>query len=357
MRSTQSSEGDACDCAMPTRAQLGVSADELTVDELQAATALLRGARQVAVVGHVRPDADAVGSVSAGIAFARACGAEATGFIDHPGGVARNLATIPLHDAIRFSDPIPSTVDTVLVVDCGDLGRAGSHEAAIRERGARVIVVDHHDGNPGGGGVNLIAPRADSTTTLLWLWAQEAGIEVTPTIAHALYAGLVTDTGGFRWGGHDSAVGMHLLAAELAGTGIDTGKIRAELMDAMTASEAAVLGALLSRLETLDATLEGQKCRSVVLMADNSLLAQAPAFIAERAVDLTGAIEGSDMLVVAKEQQPNVWHVSLRSPRFDVATIARRVGGGGHVRAAGFTVTGSARECRECIEERVLRDC
>ncbi|WKD61440.1 Bifunctional oligoribonuclease and PAP phosphatase NrnA [Corynebacterium ciconiae DSM 44920] len=335
---------------MLTPQRLGVSDTDFGVSELDAAVEVLESSRSVAVVGHVRPDADAIGSVSAMMQLAEVLGAQVRGYIDHPGGVSRTLATIPRCAEIAWTGSLAADTDCVVMVDCGDLGRAGRYAEQSAAGDYARIMIDHHEHNPGVDGVNLIAPRADSTTALVWLLARHAGVEITPLLAHALYAGLVTDTGGFSWGGTQDATSRLLLGAALAESGIDTGAIAADLMDRSTVAETQVLGQLLGAVEAMDTPLG----RAAILCAPHSLLATVEPQVPERAVRLLHALEDAVVCVVAKEQQPGTWNLSLRSEEIDVAALARRCGGGGHMHAAGLSITGTEEDCWTLIKEHLL---
>ncbi|WP_151548769.1 MULTISPECIES: DHH family phosphoesterase [Corynebacterium] len=337
--------------AMLSPARLGVRDSDFRVQDLDAAIAALRSARSVAVVGHVRPDADAVGSVSALMQLAEALGARARGYIDHLGGVARNLSSIPRCADISWEGPIAADSDCVVVVDCGDLHRAGRYAEQIAAGDWARVMIDHHEHNPGVQGVNLIAPRADSTTAVIWLLAQRAGVELNESLAHALYAGLVTDTGGFAWSGNEDATSRLLLAAALAESGIDTGTITADLMDRSTVAETQMLGRLLAGVEAVDTPLG----RAAILIAPYAQLSTVPPFVAERAVTLLHALEDAAVCVVAKEQQPGRWNLSLRSEQIDVAALARRHGGGGHIHAAGLSMTGTEEDCWTLMKDYLLQ--
>ncbi|MDU0477921.1 bifunctional oligoribonuclease/PAP phosphatase NrnA [Staphylococcus chromogenes] len=310
------------------------------------ATQLFRAAERINVIGHIRPDADAIGSVCSVILAARQLGKTAQGFIGQPEDFAANLRTIPGADSVSASTTL-AEADLVVVVDCGSISRTGIFKTALAESSMPMIVVDHHDSNRGFGTVDLIDHAAESTTTVLWQWFADMGIAIDQPLAHALYAGLVTDTGSFRWGSSR----MHAMAADLVQHGIDTRQIAAELIDNSTLAGMKMLGAALGRIEVQP--VGGR--RLAVLYARNDEIAGLDTSEVESLVDFVRGVDGADVGVVFKEYEPD-WHaVSLRAiADIDVSVIAARLGGGGHLRAAGYTCAGSREENLRALKDVLL---
>ncbi|MCX7542659.1 DHH family phosphoesterase [Corynebacterium sp. P5848] len=281
------------------------------------------------VVGHIRPDADAIGSVCAMASVLRQRGIDAIGVIGQDDPIAANLHTIPGSRGIRLVDRLPDT-DLVVTVDCGDLGRTGACAEGI-DAHDRVLVIDHHASNTGFGTVDLIDPDAESTTVILYRWFTGAGDDITRDIAHALYAGLVTDTGSFRWG----SPGMHLMAADLMERGIDTRAIAVDLMDATTPDSLKIIGRVLAGVEVYS---DGPGV--TLLTADHAIITETNPETVEALTEFIRAT-GQGVGVLLKENQPDVWSISLRSTDHDVASVAMSLGGGGHLLAAGATVRGT----------------
>lgn len=295
----------------------------------------IREGRAVTVMGHTRPDADAVGSVTALVAGLKQVGIPATGAIGQLDRFPENLYTIPGAAEIDCPRSLPSD-GLVVAVDCGSLDRLGRLAEDAAADPDRLIVIDHHASNDGFGGLNYIDPEVESTTTIVFELLQLLGIALTPDIAHGLYAGLVTDTGSFRRG----SPRMHALAAELMATGIDTERIGRELMDAVDALDLRMIGSVLSGIDVL--SIDGVAVAT--LFAPVELIAGHSASAVESLVDFMYAITGVDLGVVFKATSTTTWAVSLRSRTMDVSRIAVRLGGGGHTPAAGYSSRGSRQE-------------
>ncbi|PRQ12618.1 exopolyphosphatase [Corynebacterium sp. 13CS0277] len=291
------------------------------------ATAVVRHASSIAVITHLRPDGDAIGSAGAVARLAEACGTRARILVGQSEPLPEALAQLPaeVHTGEEFD---LGDVDALVVCDCGSAARTGLLEAQVRAFEGPVVVVDHHASNPGYGTVNIIAPEVESTCSLVWEWFRAAGVTVDDVTATLLYAGVVTDTGNFRWGRPQARD----IAADLVECGADAEALVFHLMDAIPSGDLAVIGQVLATVE-----IHGPVA---VLRAPYTLLAQASTGAGERIIDFARGINdpGVEIVAVLKESQPGVVSGSLRSRGRDVARIAVALGGGGHVRAAGFTL-------------------
>lgn len=292
---------------------------------------ILKDAQTITVVGHLRPDADAVGSVTALSAALQSLGKSVTPLVGQPTPIPEYLLSIPGAQQVAPAEKLPEGQDLIVTVDCGSLERTGSLAADIGAAAERVLVIDHHASNEGFGAHNLIAP-AESTTSMLRELIAELGVELNRDIAHSLYAGLLTDTGSFRWG----TPAMHTLAGELMGYGINTRQIAADLIDSSTASDLKMIGRVLAGIQLRQAGTH----TAAILLADLEDIDGHSESSVESLVDFVHALHGSDIGVVFKEKSRGTWAVSLRSSTMDVSQVAVTLGGGGHVPAAGYTAHG-----------------
>lgn len=302
--------------------------------EFAAVAARLKDAGKVHVVTHIRPDADAVGSACA-LAFAlRTFGVDVDVRIGQNSPWPENLSSIPGVDEVILGDELPAD-GLVVTTDCASLDRTGRLRPALEADPSRVIVIDHHASNPGFGGMNLILP-SESTTVIIRELMRYMGVELTPDIAYCLYAGLVTDTGSFRWG----TPRMHRLAAELLEHGVEPRSAGMDLMDAVSAEDLKLMGEVMAGMQTLAA---GELTMSV-LRIDDAHLSGMNQTAVESIIEYSRALTGSDIGVVFKEIHPGYWSVSLRSTVVNVAEVAAVYGGGGHIPAAGYSMEGPVEE-------------
>ena len=302
--------------------------------QFEAAASRVRAAEKISVVAHIKPDADAIGSACA-LAFGlEKLGKDVQVYIGQPLPHSANMRTIPGVDRIHYGAPLPDD-GLVVTVDCASADRTGSLMPAILEAPSRVIVIDHHNTNPGFGGMNLIV-ESESTTVMVRELLGCLGVELDPDIAYCLYAGLVTDTGSFRWG----TPRMHVFAAELMEYGLNTRQIALDLMDTMGPVDLQLMGEVLAKTHIVPT-----KGLSVaVLTIPVGIHSRMSQTAVESIIDYSRSLEGTDVGVVLKEQAPKQWAMSLRSVVVDVSAVAQQLGGGGHWAAAGYSASGSRNE-------------
>ncbi|MGV0344058.1 DHH family phosphoesterase [Corynebacterium lehmanniae] len=302
--------------------------------QFEAAASRVRAAEKISVVAHIKPDADAIGSACA-LAFGlEKLGKDVQVYIGQPLPHSANMRTIPGVDRIHYAAPLPDD-GLVVTVDCASADRTGSLMPAILEDPSRVIVIDHHNTNPGFGGMNLIV-ESESTTVMVRELLGCLGVDLDPDIAYCLYAGLVTDTGSFRWG----TPRMHVFAAELMEYGLNTRQIALDLMDTMGPVDLQLMGEVLAKTQIVPT-----KGLSVaVLTIPVGIHSRMSQTAVESIIDYSRSLEGTDVGVVLKEQAPKYWAMSLRSVVVDVSAVAQQLGGGGHWAAAGYSATGTRKE-------------
>ena len=290
----------------------------------------INAAQRIGIVGHVRPDGDALGSMIALALGARAAGKDAMASFGLP---------FVLGDEFRFLDQsvlippseFPDDLDLAIVCDTGVLDRIGSVGAAV-DRAKRILVVDHHV-TPGDiGVVRVVDPAAAATTQLVYELLQRLGWEITRPIAEALYVGLVTDTGRFQYSSTSPAV--HRMAADLLVAGVEPAPIGQALYEETPFGYFAVVSRVLGGAQLdADAGLVW-----AVLRQQDIHDAGIGWESADQLIDLVRLAREAGVACLLKEIQPGALKGSLRSRGdVDVAAIATAFGGGGHRNAAGFT--------------------
>ncbi|MEJ5919646.1 MULTISPECIES: DHH family phosphoesterase [unclassified Corynebacterium] len=296
---------------------------------------MLATAKKVAVVCHVHPDADAIGAASAMVMALAQRGIPAVASYGEPGLPAKSLLTIPGWDSFVPYQEIPADVDTWISVDCASPERLG----ALRGRmmaSDRLIVVDHHDSNSRYGTINMVDCQSESSTMVLLDFFEVWGIKLNRDMAHALYAGLLTDTASFQFGRSR----MHSAAARLLDKGLDPRTIGAQLLDNHPFEFLPFLGRVMATAGQDVGWGEGAGLvYATVSYEDQETVGHDEV---DAVIDIVRTTSGGDVAAVFKEYEPGYWSVSLRSiAKVDVSLVAAALGGGGHVRAAGYSFRGS----------------
>jgi phosphoesterase RecJ-like protein len=316
---------------------------------------ILGSAQEVCLACHVRPDADALGSMLAVAHALRAAGRPGrviASFGDQPFEVPGNLRFLP--GTVLLSQPAdyPAEPQVMMTFDAASADRLGVL-APCAARAGELIVFDHHASNVGFGSVRLVDPAAPATAVLARNLIARLGIGLTRDIALGLYAGLVTDTGSFKY---STTPRIHHLVAELLGTGIEPGAVAHELFDRAPFGYLGLLSAVLGR-----AALEPQAAGGLGLVwaavtRVDRARAGVPLDVVEPVIDVLRRTDEAEVAVVLKEADDGDWLVSTRSKGLiDVGQACKALGGGGHPRAAGFTAGGSAADAMAALRERLGR--
>jgi phosphoesterase RecJ-like protein len=309
------------------------------------AATLLTGARDVTLLAHVQPDADSLGSALAlGIALHRRGTTVRVAFAT-PGEVPETLRPLDVDGLIVPVSEVPAAPDLLVACDAAEPSRLGSLAGRL-DTAATTIMIDHHASNPGFGDVQVLVPGAEAAVVLVHRILVAMGGALDVDVARCLYAGLVTDTRGFRTAGSAA----HRLAAELVDTGLDAEALVRPIMDTHPYSWLASLGAALERcvlepdaaggLGLVHTVIPGTDVRRFRIEEIDSV------------VDVIRTTAEAEVAVVLKEVGEHRWSGSLRSKGgVDVAAAAAHLGGGGHRQAAGFTVEGDADSVLAALRE------
>ena len=302
------------------------------------AAALLAGAREVTLLAHVNPDADSLGSALAlGIAMHRR-GATVRVSFATPERMPETLAPLDVLGLVVPPAQVPAAPELLVSCDAAEPARLGA--LADRLGTARSsVMIDHHASNPGFGAVQVLAPHAEATVVLAHRVLVAMGEPLDADIARCLYAGLVTDTRGFRTAGESA----HRLAADLVAAGVDAEALVRPIMDTHPYAWLAALGRILQGavLEPSAAGGKGMVHACVPLEDTRRFRVEE----VDSVVDVLRTAAEAEVAAVFKQVGPGRWTASLRSTgQVDVAAVAGLLGGGGHRAAAGFTREGSADE-------------
>jgi bifunctional oligoribonuclease and PAP phosphatase NrnA len=340
--------------------------------EWSRAVKVLDGAAEICLACHVRPDGDALGSMLAVAHALRARGAAAPGGTAGPGGagerpptaphviasfgdlpfeIPRILRFLPGADLLSPPDAFPERPQVMVTFDAASVDRLGILEPRACQAD-ELIVLDHHASNTGFGTVNLVDPAAAATAVLAFDLIRRMGVEISRDIALGLYAGLVTDTGSFKYS--TTSPRVHQLAARLLQTGIEPGVVAHELWDRSPFGFLGLLSTVLGRAQLEPASAAGYGLVWTTVTRGDRAAYRLPFEVAESVIDVVRRADEADVAVVLKEDDEGCWQVSARSKgRADVGRACVALGGGGHPLAAGFTAHGTAAEVMTALREQL----
>lgn len=292
----------------------------------------------VTILTHISPDGDALGSSFALCAALRQCGKS-----------ARVVLPEPLPGRFAFTNWAPvlfeenMSVQTVVVLDCGDSKRLGTAEALL-SRAESVFLLDHHQIGKPFGQYTLVEPNRAATGELVFDLLCEWSITFTAEIATALYIAISTDTGGFRYSNTTSDT--HQIIAKLLETPFDAAAVNRYLYDYVSPARLKLTAAALHALEFAANGKIG-----LISVSDDMIRQCGGTWEdADGLTDYTRIAHGVEIGILLKEKEPGITKISLRSNEYaDVSAIAAMFSGGGHIRAAGCVIHASLAQAKEQI--------
>lgn len=294
---------------------------------------LIKNAKNVAIVTHVRPDADCLGSASALKGALLSLGKTADIYCDSE--ISQNFLVIPFIDKVNLPDN--TNYDTVIAVDCGDENRVGSY-LSLFKLCHNTLCIDHHIGATPDEGkfTNLLVkePTASTAEILYYLFLQ-MGIKLNEQICIGLYSGILTDTGGFLHS--NTTPDTHIVAGEILKHITNMTDINYNLLKKRTVGQINILKIALKNLRYI---CNGKVAITYLTERDfkeNGLLNSENYGIVDTCVN----IDTVDIGILISEKSKNLYAVSLRGKDKDVSIIARIFGGGGHKPASGCNIFGS----------------
>lgn len=226
-------------------------------------------------------------------------------------------------------EPFGGEYEHIISVDVADIKLIKKLGEMYKDR--IELCIDHHQSNTGYAKNTLLKSDAAATCEIIYEVVKALGCGITPKIAECLYTGITTDTGCFKYS--NVTPETHRIAAELMETGIDTAEINRVMFD--TKSFARLKVERLA-LESMELTLDG-KC--AILVLTDEMQKMAPPEDLEGIKAITRQIEGVQIGITMRQKSTNGYKISIRThPPFDASAICGKLGGGGHLRAAGCEV-------------------
>ncbi len=306
----------------------------------------LRENQRFAVLGHVRPDGDALGSQLALGLSLKKLGKDVR--IWNEEGMLEKYSFLPNASLLTKSPTEPEDVDVAIALDTAIQNRLGTAFPAVRS--AKLwINIDHHPSNPGYGDLVYIDPKSPATGQILFELIKSEKLPLDSAIAENLYVAISTDTGSFQY--PNTTARTFEIAGELVRAGVDVGRISQLTYENYPRRRVELLRDLLgtmrfdanNRVASFSLSLATAK-KLGVLPEDN-----------EGLIDHLRAIHGVVVAVFFEELADGKVRVSMRSKsdKVNVCEVCEKFGGGGHVLAAGARVRGSLAEVEKKILEEV----
>ncbi|MDV4151260.1 bifunctional oligoribonuclease/PAP phosphatase NrnA [Clostridium sp. AL.422] len=314
---------------------------------------LILKSNKIGITYHVSPDGDAVGSALALLNGLKYLNKDA--YLISKDIISDNLQFLKSAKEANglVKEPTDNT-DMVIVLDCGNFERIS---AELNNFKGILINIDHHLSNDKYGNYNYVDTNAAATAEIVFELLEILGISFNSKnndfydIGTCLYTSLVTDTGGFRHSNVTSRT--HRIASILKEIGVDNTFIHQSLFDNNSFEKIRLIGKAINNMELLFD-------KKVALIKIPKSYAEELGIEIGDTSDIISfglQIKGVEVSVLVKETDSGA-KASLRSKNdFDVRKIAEKLGGGGHSKAAGITLTGiSLEEAKFKILEEIEKE-
>lgn len=295
----------------------------------------LRANDDIAIVTHIMPDGDALGSALALMHGLKGLGKRA--FVCDRDEVPPHIRMLPGWEGVVTPDRIPFAPKAVIAVDCADEARMGT-AGSLMAAGLPAAVIDHHETNKTAITPALLNSGASASGVLVLDVLKALGAELTKDIALCLYIAITTDTGNFCFS-NTTPEALNAVA-ECLKVGVDVADLSFRLFRMKTQGRTRLVGRALNRIEYLE---DGQ-IALIRLSLNDFRECGANDSDTEGIVNFGIDTEGAEVAILAVERATTV-KFSLRSRnRVNVAQLAAPLGGGGHAKAAGVTLSLPAEE-------------
>ena len=299
----------------------------------------------IMITGHINPDGDAIGSALALKLLLDSMDIVSTVAFDITGNLPSNLNHLPYN---LITTPTEESYKTVFVFDCGNSSRLGKLEPIVLNS-EKVVVVDHHI-DPTFGDLQIIDPKAASTTQVLYRVFKEEGLIISKDMADCLMTGLITDTGRFQYSNTDEEV--FTIAADLMSLGSNLSMISEKIYGSIELNALKLQSSIIDRLE-LDEELKF--IYSIVYQDDYQKFNTTPEET-DSLIDVVRLAKESEIALLLKEQIDGTFKGSLRSrTQFNVQQVAAFFEGGGHKAASGFSSNLSIDEIIHNIKNEIRK--
>ena len=234
------------------------------------------------------------------------------------------------------------------LLDINDLSRCGALAEPLRAAASKKLVIDHHphDGEPWWDEAYMDV-SASATGLLAWRILGQLEIPLDRFASEAIFTALVTDTGWFRYSNTDAETMS--AATDLLAHGVEPAQMFQRLFQRNAATEPQALGELLTRIEYFS---DGK-----LAVVDQPLTRDPKKALADGdpVLDILRGVESVEVVLYVRELEPGKCKLSARSKTtFDVNRLARKFGGGGHVKASGATITGELAQVKSDLVKATM---
>jgi phosphoesterase RecJ-like protein len=302
----------------------------------------LKNAKTACIAIHIDPDGDAIGTALALAMLLEK--KKISTFIYSQDGVPKIYRFLPGAEKIKNESPREKVFDLAFILDSSARCRAGN-KIALSKLAPVLINIDHHPDNSCFANINYVE-RLSSVAELVYLLARGLKWKIDKRVAECLYVAMITDTGNFRY--ENTSRSTFLMAADLLRIGVSTHAITTRIYDTKSIPSIKIFALAMGHLQFS----EDKKIAWTAVSEEMMERTGAKGEDLIGLVDCIRSVDGVEVAILFREDKERI-KINFRSKyRVNVSDIARRLGGGGHVKAAGVIIDGSLDE----VKDRVIRE-
>lgn len=300
--------------------------EKISKEKLDKFKEIVDNAETIAIASHINPDGDNLGST---LALRKS--------LELYGKNVELLGNDTIDDYLHFlpekenyKEASRDSYDLFMILDCSEFDRIGDSLTPIAKASKNTLVIDHHVGGGIDTDLNLIYDTAPATCELVFEIIERLDLPIDKDIASLIYTGLCTDTNRFLYSNVTEYT--FYVAGRLLSLGADSEYIYRNLYQSKPMKVMKFQTEVISNAEFMD-----KKAYSII---SKDLVKKHGVQMgdAETIVGMLRDIDEVGVSMILKEYDNGEYKVSLRSKDVDVAKVARENGGGGHIKASGFSI-------------------
>lgn len=311
----------------------------MRIDLLETAK-ILKDNNKILLLCHAHPDGDTLGSATALAAVLRSMGKTVSVKCGDP--IPKDFGF--MFEGLENEDFEPELIAAIDIADTKLLGKEfeGIYGDKIN------LCIDHHGSNIMYAEKVWLEADSASTAEMIYMLIEALGAEITPHIASCLFTGVTTDTGCFRFS--NTTVRTFEIASKLAALGADTYNIIQVFFETKTKTFAALERLALDSLRMYFS----DRCAVICVTQDMYKRSGSDESEVDRLSNLPRQIEGVLVGVTMRELKDGSFKASVRTHGdIDASAICKRLGGGGHMGAAGCTLIGTKQQAVNALLKEI----
>lgn len=304
----------------------------------------MKNSEKIVIMAHEFPDGDAIGSMLAMSLALKSLGKKPDVIVKE---FPRIFDFLPGANEVK-KDLGTEKYDLAISLDCADLKRLVGKE--YFENAKKTIVIDHHSTNSMYGDFDYVNPVSPACCEILAGMFQYYNIPIDIELGSCILAGIITDTGGFKYSGVTPET--FEFTADLLRKGVNVSDIYQRVLETKTKSNFELIRRATNRLEFF----ENGKISFTYITKKDEEEVHAEAGDHEGIVENGRSVEGVEVSAFIREREKNVYKISLRTGNnsdINVSDICYVFGGGGHPRAAGATIQGNFEQVKEKLIKEI----